>query len=170
MRSKRWRRAPFSESGNRQTSGHLTGAVMPRLTQANLNRIPIPCPDIDVQRAIAKVPGALDDTIYLNRRMSRTLEAVAQWMFKSWFVDFEQDLPTAEWEARRLDGVADCLYGLTLQKDPLIERQESLSVIKVARLRALHGDARGASGKRRLTGHFAADRNGVGACRLESSA
>ncbi|MBM3890771.1 MAG: restriction endonuclease subunit S, partial [Verrucomicrobia bacterium] len=43
------------------------------------------------QRAIASVLGALDDKIELNRRMNETLEALAQGLFKAWFVDPTQD-------------------------------------------------------------------------------
>lgn len=46
-------------------------------------------PPIDEQRAIARILGALDDKIELNRQMNRTLEAMAQSLFKSWFVDFD---------------------------------------------------------------------------------
>jgi type I restriction enzyme S subunit len=41
------------------------------------------------QRAIARILGALDDKIELNRRMNETLEAMARALFKSWFVDFD---------------------------------------------------------------------------------
>ena len=69
-------------------SGYLTGAVMPKLTQGNLNRIPIDCPPLSEQRAIAHILGTLDDEIELNRRMNATLEAMARALFKDWFVDF----------------------------------------------------------------------------------
>ena len=67
----------------------LTGAVMPKLTQGNLNRIPILCPPLGTQRAIVDVLGALDDRITLLRETNTTLEAIAQALFKSWFVDFD---------------------------------------------------------------------------------
>ncbi len=70
-------------------SGYLTGAVMPKLTQGNLNKIQISCPSLDEQRAIAHILGTLDDKIELNRRMNETLEAIARAIFKSWFVDFD---------------------------------------------------------------------------------
>jgi type I restriction enzyme, S subunit len=38
---------------------------------------------------VAHILGTLDDKIELNRRMSETLEAMAQALFKSWFVDFD---------------------------------------------------------------------------------
>jgi type I restriction enzyme S subunit len=70
-------------------SGYLTGSTMPKLTQSNLNRIPITAPPLPEQRAIAQILGALDDKIKLNRRMNATLEAMARALFQSWFVDFD---------------------------------------------------------------------------------
>lgn len=68
---------------------YLTGAVMPKLTQGNLNRIPVRYPLPSHQREIVKVLNALDDKIDLNRRINQTLEAMAQAIYKSWFVDFD---------------------------------------------------------------------------------
>jgi len=70
-------------------SGYLTGSTMPKLTQGNLNRIPLLTPPLAEQRAIAHILGTLDDKIELNRKMSEALEAMARALFKSWFVDFD---------------------------------------------------------------------------------
>jgi type I restriction enzyme S subunit len=70
-------------------SGYLTGSTMPKLTQGNMNRIPLLAPPLAEQRAIAHILGTLDDKIELNRRMSETLEAMARALFQSWFVDFD---------------------------------------------------------------------------------
>jgi type I restriction enzyme S subunit len=70
-------------------SGYLTGSTMPKLTQGNLNRLPVIAPPLAEQKAIAAVLGALDDKIELNRRMNATLEAMARALFQSWFVDFD---------------------------------------------------------------------------------
>lgn len=45
--------------------------------------------DRKVMRAITNVLGKLDDKIDLNRHINQTLEAMAQAIFKSWFVDFD---------------------------------------------------------------------------------
>lgn len=42
-------------------------------------------PPVDVQRAVVRILGALDDKIELNRKMNATLEAMARALFKSWF-------------------------------------------------------------------------------------
>jgi type I restriction enzyme S subunit len=49
----------------------------------------VPLPALPVQRRIAAILGALDEKIDLNRRMNRTLEDMAQALFKSWFIDFD---------------------------------------------------------------------------------
>lgn len=68
---------------------YLTGAVMPKLTQGNLNRIEVRHPPIREQRVIASVLGALDDKIEQNRQTARALERLARALFRAWFVDFE---------------------------------------------------------------------------------
>lgn len=77
-------------------SAYLTGAVMPKLTQGNLNRIEVPCPPRVVQDLIVAVLGNLDDRITLLRETNQTLEAIAQALFKSWFVDFDPVRAKAE--------------------------------------------------------------------------
>jgi type I restriction enzyme S subunit len=49
----------------------------------------LPIPPIREQRIIARILGALDDKIALNRNTSDALEAMASALFKSWFVDFD---------------------------------------------------------------------------------
>ena len=52
-------------------------------------------PPLETQKAIAHILGSLDDKIELNRQMNATLEAIAQALFKSWFVDFDPVIDNA---------------------------------------------------------------------------
>lgn len=52
-------------------------------------RMWITLPTPPEQRTIARILGALDDKIEINRAMSATLEGTARALFKSWFVDFD---------------------------------------------------------------------------------
>ncbi len=70
-------------------SGYLSGSTMPKLTQGNMNRIPVLTPPLSVQERIVDILGSLDDKIELSRRMNETLEAMARRLFKSWFIDFD---------------------------------------------------------------------------------
>ncbi len=60
-----------------------------RVTLDQVKRYKFHLPPMQEQRAIAHILGTLDDKIELNRRMSETLEAMAQALFKSWFIDFD---------------------------------------------------------------------------------
>jgi len=62
--------------------------TFPQITFDAVSHFPIILPPLPEQRAIAHILGSLDDKIELNRQMNRTLEAMAQAIFKSWFVDF----------------------------------------------------------------------------------
>src|SRR6266699_3283591 len=73
-------------------AGHGTG----RLNSDELKALDILLPPEPEQRAIAHILGTLDDKIELSRRMSKTLEAMARALFKSWFVDFDPVRAKAE--------------------------------------------------------------------------
>ena len=47
------------------------------------------CPPASEQEQLVKILSDLDEKIDLNRRINQTLEAMAQAIFKSWFVDFD---------------------------------------------------------------------------------
>lgn len=65
------------------------GSPIPSTTRAAVYVRELDVPPKDEQKKIAKVLAALDDKITLNRRINQTLEAMAQAIFKSWFVDFD---------------------------------------------------------------------------------
>lgn len=75
---------------------HAGGATMPSLNQTILRLLPLPLPPKKEQENIARILGALDDKIELNRRMNHTLEEMARAIFKSWFVDFDPVTAKAE--------------------------------------------------------------------------
>lgn len=55
----------------------------------SLRSIELSLPPLRTQNAIAAFIGCLDDRITLLRETNATLEAIAQALFKSWFVDFD---------------------------------------------------------------------------------
>ena len=65
------------------------GCKMPRGDKKQIMQWPVTLPPLDEQRRIAGILGSLDDKIELNRRINANLEAQAQALFRSWFVDFE---------------------------------------------------------------------------------
>lgn len=66
----------------------------------SLRQFRVPVPPVSIQKRIARTLSSIDDKIELNRRMNETLEAMAQAIFRDWFVDFG---PTR----RKLAGITD---------------------------------------------------------------
>lgn len=66
-----------------------TGAAQQNLSGQLVRSLRLPFAPLSEQRTIAHILGSLDDKIELNRRMSKTLESIAQAIFKSWFIDFD---------------------------------------------------------------------------------
>ena len=66
------------------------GSGVPTLNRNHVHPLPVRIPvDVNEQRAIGRILGALDDKIELKRRVNETLEAMARALFKSWFIDFD---------------------------------------------------------------------------------
>lgn len=72
------------------------GSVIRHFGPMHLRQMTVRLPPVEIQRAITHVLGTLDDKIELNRRMNKTLEEIAQAIFKSWFVDFDPVRANAE--------------------------------------------------------------------------
>ena len=81
-------------------SGFITGSTQPKLSQNSMNSIVVSIPSIIVQKKIASILSVLDDKISTNTQINQNLEAQAQAIFKSWFVDFEPfgGMIPSEWQ------------------------------------------------------------------------
>ncbi len=63
------------------------GATMPSINTQILKDIPISYPPLPEQKAIASVLSSLDDKIDLLHRQNKTLEAMAETLFRQWFIE-----------------------------------------------------------------------------------
>lgn len=66
-----------------------SGSVVSHIRVGDCFKFKLRLPPLSEQKKIADLLGALDDRIALLRETNATLEAVAQALFKSWFVDFD---------------------------------------------------------------------------------
>ena len=65
------------------------GTTRPSINTTLLKNRYVPVPPIDEQVAIVKILSDIDSKIELLQKQNKTLEAIAQAIFKHWFVDFE---------------------------------------------------------------------------------
>ncbi|OAV20481.1 Type I restriction-modification system, specificity subunit S [Moraxella catarrhalis] len=66
-----------------------SGATRNALTKSMLENLEIQLPDIETQQKIGEFLETFNKKIQLNTQINQTLEAIAQAIFKSWFVDFD---------------------------------------------------------------------------------
>ncbi len=93
-----------------QLQGLATGAAQQNLSGQQIKELVLPFPSLDEQRAIGSYLRTLDDRITLLRETNATLEAIAQALFKSWFVDF--DPVRAKMEGRAPEGMDEATAAL----------------------------------------------------------
>lgn len=79
-----------------QIKRKTNGAVFDTITRETFDHIEINLPPLSDQRRIAEILSVLDDKIELNRQTNATLEAIAQAIFKEWFVNFNFPGATGE--------------------------------------------------------------------------
>ena len=72
-----------------QLRARATGTTVLGIKQSELRKLVVPLLPIGLQRSAASVLAAIDERIDLLRETNATLEAIAQALFKSWFVDFD---------------------------------------------------------------------------------
>lgn len=92
----------------RQRTVH--GSTVDRIPLTEFGSFPISVPPLDVQAKVVEILRAIDDRITLLRETNATLEAIAQALFKSWFVDF--DPVRAEMEGRVSEGMDEATAAL----------------------------------------------------------
>ena len=97
---------------------------------------PFLLPPLPEQRAIASVLSSLDDKIDLLHQENKTLEAMAETLFRQWFIEEAKD----EWGEKSLDNIANYLNGLTCQKYPPKNEADKLPVLKIKELRSGFSD------------------------------
>lgn len=90
----------------------VSGSAQPQLPIRDLKEIEILLPLLPEQRAIAAVLSSLDDKIDLLHRQNKTLEAMAETLFRQWFVEEAGE----DWEEVRLGDVVE-LNRASIDKD-----------------------------------------------------
>lgn len=87
-----------------------TDSAVPGLNRENAHARLVRVPPLEVQKSIAEILVGIDDRITLLRETNKTLEAIAQALFKSWFVDFNP--VRAKMEGRQPEGMDEATAAL----------------------------------------------------------
>jgi len=79
------------------------GATMPSINTEILSGVGLNLPDLPEQRSIASIFSSLDDKIDLLHRQNKTLEALAETLFRQWFKEEAEE----GWVTGKFGDIAD---------------------------------------------------------------
>ena len=119
-----------SNIGKQKLDDIAIGSTQAALTINGLKTIWIELPSINEQKRIASILSSLDDKIDLLNRENATLEAMAETLFRQWFIEEAKE----DWEEMPLSSIATFLNGLACQKYPPKNEIEKLPVLKIREL------------------------------------
>jgi type I restriction enzyme S subunit len=92
-----------------------TGSTFPNISKSQLENLEISLPPLPEQKAIAAVLSSLDDKIDLLHRQNKTLEAMAETLFRQWFIEEAKE----DWEEVVLGSLFEISSGKGLKKEQL---------------------------------------------------
>lgn len=75
--------------GKEEIDKRIVGSVQSVINLKDLRTVPVKLPSLEYQKSIAHILSTLDEKIEVNNQINKTLEAMAQALFKQWFIDFE---------------------------------------------------------------------------------
>jgi len=115
-----------------QLKSRATGTTVLGIKQSELRKINLALPPLAEQRAIAEVLGALDDKIEVNQKINETLEAMAQTIFQSWFVEPAATKLPKGWRKAKISELCD-INDWILTKSDKLERVDYVEISEVMR-------------------------------------
>jgi type I restriction enzyme S subunit len=111
---------------NLDLNPYLTGAVQPKLNKATLTSIPIYLPESELeQTAIAEVLSSLDDKIDLLHRQNKTLEQLAETLFRQWFVEEAEE----GWEEVSLSEFIKVKHGYAFKGSSIVNEPTNFILV-----------------------------------------
>ena len=115
-----------------ETRFKLANKASGSANQANVSKtdildLDILIPPLPEQKAIASVLSSLNNKIDLLHQQNQTLEALAETLFRQWFIVEAKE----DWEERPLSSIANFLNGLACQKFPPKDSINRLPVLKI---------------------------------------
>ena len=96
-----------SSIGQSSLENIMIGSAQKALTISGIKDLEVSLPSLEEQKAIAEVLSSLDDKIDLLHRQNKTLEDLAQTLFRQWFIEEAKE----EWEMKFSDAPIQIIDG-----------------------------------------------------------
>lgn len=101
-----------------------TGSAVPSLNRNHVHELSISLPSLSEQKRIASILSSLDDKIDLLHRENKTLEAMAETLFRQWFIEEVKE----DWKEVLLEDIAYLSAGGDKPKNVSSNRTNELNI------------------------------------------
>ena len=130
------------DSITRYVNSSTGQSAQPNINLNEISNLRIRLPSIDIQNCIVNILRSLDDKIELNNKINRNLEAQAQAIFKSWFIDFEPfkngkfidselgKIPEG-WKVESIYSISEVIYGAPFSSNLFNNKQLGTPIIRI---------------------------------------
>jgi len=94
-----------------------TGSTFPNVTRKQIEDLEIKLPSLTEQQSIASILSSLDDKIDLLHRQNKTLEQLAETLFRQWFVEEAEK----SWDVGTVNTLVEIQSGFAFKSNDFIE-------------------------------------------------
>ncbi len=120
-----------SSVGKQKLDEVAIGSTQQALTISGLKSVEINLPPLEVQKDIASVLGSIDDKINLLYNQNKTIENLAEVIFRQYFIEETSE----EWRTLKLDEIAEVQNGYAFSSKNYVSYQEGhLEVLKMGHI------------------------------------
>ena len=123
------------KSSVRKLKAITHGSVFDTITRETFDNIEVIIPPLPLQKKIAGILKSLDDTIELNRQISKNLEEQAQCLFNEQF-DKANDLLPDGWQIADIYSIANVIYGAPFASNLFNTEGNGKSIIRIRDLQS----------------------------------
>lgn len=107
-------------------NNYVSGSAIPRVVLKDFKKVPVVLPPLPEQKAIASVLSSLDDKIDLLHRQNKILEAMAETLFRQWFIEEAKE----DWELETLGNHIQSVNGVSYKSSELNSSNIALVTLK----------------------------------------
>ena len=126
-----------NKDGQHELQSRASGTTVFGIKAAVLKKVSIHLPPLPEQRTIGSVLSSLDDKIDLLHRQNKTLEAMAETLFRQWFVEEADE----EWEEVDLDYVTQRITDGAHKSPPTVDVGLPMASVKDMHQWGIHHDS-----------------------------
>lgn len=129
--------AAYINWSSRIVNANLVGAVQQHFNVGAAKKMIMNIPDLETQKRISAILGAINDKIELDNRINENLEQQIEALYKSWFVEFEPFDGSAplNWEKNDIYSIARIIYGAPFSSKLFNTEGNGLPIIRIRDLK-----------------------------------